>query len=260
MDSLTHIYFAEKLLRSTGLDPAAGICSLFPQIDREPAYFHRMYAHPFFQIKRLAAVGHEVYKTGQIRHGEERGYAWLRFHADRPRMRSFAAEYARRCSVNVPEYDPDNMSVLLAYVSHVYQDIFNNPMQAFLPKFVYPCGSWELWGTLDAIDFRTVLYAPSNIDDFRAEFFDGPLWGTRLSAPALLEALVRKTAEASAIRVPPPIVTDAVASLGIQDGYGDSDLVTALEFLTEHEQSLKMAIRKYACAQRRTGQMVPVRS
>ncbi|MGH2751649.1 MAG: hypothetical protein ACRDK3_12365, partial [Actinomycetota bacterium] len=134
MDSLTHVYFAEKLLKIVGGDRSASVASLFPQIDREPAYFHRMYGHPFFNIARLSEVGTEVYRKGEIPPEHAGVYEWERFLADRPRMLTFAQQFESETGTSISPLGADKLDVILGYVSHTYQDIFNNPMQAFLPN------------------------------------------------------------------------------------------------------------------------------
>lgn len=246
MDSLTHIYFAQKLLVVTGGKVEAAICSLFPQIDREPAYFHRMYGHPLFQVKNLAEVGSYVYKNGDIRQGCESSYEWRRFRDELPRMKSFARLFEEQTGISISSYDADLPSVILGFVSHIYQDIFNNPLQAFLPRFVYPCGKWELWTELDSVNFRTVLYNPENIDAFRTEFFGNPLWNTRLDGPALLRAMVNRTAAASAAPIPSQVIEAAFDSVATDRRPDLGEVREAEAFLLEHEQLLAKMIHKYS--------------
>lgn len=246
MDSLTHIYFAHKLLIITGGDPTAAVCSLFPQIDREPAYYHRMYAHPFSQISKLAEIGRYVYKFGEIQEGYDNSYAWKRFLSDRARMRSFAQDFEEENQLHWSNFDPDRMSILIAYVSHTYQDIFNNPMQAFLPQWTYPSGQWELWSSLGSMDFRTILYSPKNIAAFREEFFRDRLWAVNLDGASLIKAMINRTALASALPIPPFLTDTTFAVLEINSPVSESTVKMAEEFLIEHEQLLSNMMRKYS--------------
>lgn len=245
MDSLTHIYFAHKLLSMTGGDPAAAVCSLFPQIDREPAYYHRMYAHPFFQISKLSEIGTYVYKHTAVKDGND-SYAWRRFYADLSRMRSFVQTFEQETQLNISNFNPDRLSVLIAYVSHTYQDIFNNPMQGFLPHWVYPSGQWKLWSELGAIDFRTALYTPENISAFREEFFASPLWKVTLDGTALIKAMINRTAAASALEIPLKIVDNAFDSLELDLPVDNSEVKAAEQLLIEHEELLSNMMRKYS--------------
>jgi hypothetical protein len=247
VDSLTHVYFAEKLLTITGCDSAAAVCSLFPQIDRQPAYFHRMYGHPYFQIGRLAPLGSEVYRTGAVSSGMESDYASRRFLEERPRMLSYVEQFETETGKRISGYAPDLVSIVIGFASHTYQDIFNNPMQAFLPHGVYPCGKWELWAELDAIDFRTVLYEPSNIKAFRKELFSDPLWNVELQPEALVRAMVNRTAVSSIVTVPASQVEAAFESLALTDPEA-SPTREAEAWLIEHEHLLATMIRKYASA------------
>lgn len=260
MDSLTHVFFAYKLLESSGQDTAAAICSLFPQIDRKPAYLHRMYAHPFFKIRKLAECGADVYKNGRIRAGCEDRYEWIRFMEERSRIISFGKEFGNVSGLCLPEFDPDIRSVLIAYVSHTYQDIFNNPMQAFLPHSVYPCGKWKLWTELDP-DFRIVLYQPSVIGDFRSEFFNDNIWRTRLDPTALIYAMIDRTESASVAKLRGEMVENAFESLGLNLDSGGSETKLAEGFLIEHEALLETLIKKYSSmAKSGVGRIVFVKS
>ena len=244
MDSLTHVYFAHKLLTIADRDPSAAVCSLFPQIDRTPAYFHRMYGHPYFQLGRLAPLGSEVHRTGRVPDGHETDYAARRFLDERPRMLSYADQFETETGIRISSYDPDPASVIIGYASHTYQDIFNNPMQAFLPYAVYPCGKWELWSELHGIDFRPVLYEPGNIKAFRQEFFDDPLWNVKLSAEPLVKAMVNRTAFSSVVLVPPSVVDAAYEALNLRAAE-PSAVREAEAWLAEHENLLSRLIRRY---------------
>jgi hypothetical protein len=246
MDSLTHIFFAHKLLYMAGENTSAAICSLFPQIDREPAYLHRMYAHPFFQISRLAEIGTYVYNTGEIQSGFEKDFDWKRFHDDLPRMKWFAKKFEEETQYKLSKFWSDKLSVLIAYVSHTYQDIFNNPMQAFLPQWVYPCGQWELWSELGAVDFRTVLYVPENISALREELFGASLWTAKANGSALIKAMINRTATTGVLKVPQNVVDNAFESLGLNFCIDPIDLKFAEEILIEHEVLLTSLIRKYS--------------
>lgn len=246
MDSLSHIYFAYKLLTVVHGDVSTAVCSLFPQIDREPAYLHRMYAHPFFMAGRLSGPGAHVYRSGEIMRGCEGEYAWIRFHQDRARMVSFSKQFEEETQLSLGTLSDDLPSITLSYVSHTYVDVFNNPMQAFLPQFPYPCGKWELWTELGAISFRTALYASERISSFREEFFEHPIWNITLDLYALITAMVVRTAEASALPVPDDVVESAVISLGSESMADPSEIETAVEFLVELEGLLVDMMRKHS--------------
>src|SRR6266480_754455 len=107
MDSLTHVYFAHKLLQMAGANKSAAVCSLFPQIDRQPAYFHRMYGHPFLQISRLADIGSQVYRTGAVATNLAGDYAAERFLQERDRMIGYVRQFEAETGQRISNYDPD---------------------------------------------------------------------------------------------------------------------------------------------------------
>jgi len=245
MDSLTHIYFAYKLLKITGGNPSAAVCSLFPQIDRVPAYLHRMYGHPFAQVASLAPIGVSIYWNKNVEEEAQHSYAAVRFREERSRMRKFEAEFEVENGFSLGAVAPDPDSAALAYVSHTYQDIFNNPMQAFLPYSAYPCGKWSLWERVGAIDFRCTLYAAKNIAAFRKEFFAHRIWEAKLEGCSLISAIIAKTADACAVPLKDDVVAAARTSLGIRN-VTHSAFSDALDFLTEHETVLGELIAKYS--------------
>lgn len=246
MDSITHLHFAYRLLSMTGGDPSAAVCSLFPQIDREPAYFHRMYGHPFFQARLVTDIGLRLYGTNATGEGECDPYVARRFVADRLRMAEFFQSFQEDMGFSCQQFRPDRLSAVMAFCSHTYQDVFNNPMQAFLPLSVFPCGKWELWQDLGPVQFRRVLYHPDNISRLREEVFGSRLWDRRLNPGALVHAMIRRTAEFSVARLNDGIIDEAVDSLQLDVTYDSSDLAAAEQFLKEHEDALEAAIRKYS--------------
>jgi hypothetical protein len=263
MDSLSHVYLADRLLVATGGPRSAAICSLLPQVDRVPAYLHRMYAHPFSQATWIVEQGLPVLFDGGVSAhstddavapagGDEQeapvleGYVQRRVASECDRMRSFERQYEADAATLIrSDHPPDETSALLAFVSHTYQDIYNNPMQAFLPHWPYPCGAWELWTELGAIDFRPRLYEPGNIERFRADFFFGELWETQLDALALIHAMVRRTALSCAQPVSEEAIERSLADLGAGDA--DPDAVRlCTEFLERHDQELVAAMRVHS--------------
>jgi hypothetical protein len=54
MDSQTHVEFADQLLAIAGRPAGCAVASLFPQIDRHPHVFHRMYAHTVLSLDRIS--------------------------------------------------------------------------------------------------------------------------------------------------------------------------------------------------------------
>jgi hypothetical protein len=247
MDSLTHIYFAEKLLRACGLDPAAAVASLYPQIDRSPAYFHRMYGHPFYNIARLRDTAIAVTCDRPAPDDPSMAYAAKRYAEERPRMEGFARQFARETGAQSGAPSDDPLSVTIAWASHTYQDIFNNPMQAFLPQVSYPCGKWAFWESLPhPVEFRLHLYDAMSIAAFRAEFFADPIWDRSLEPRALAWGMVDFTRRAAAIELGSGVTEAAFAALDIGAAPTAEDLANVEGFLQQHERLLERLIAKYA--------------
>jgi hypothetical protein len=161
-------------------------------------------------------------------------------------MMSFHSQYFEEIGERAPQYAPDFDSVVLSYVSHVYQDVFNNPMQAFLPRSVYPCGKWEFWAELDFVNFRTTLYADENIRAFRSEMYSAALWQRKLRLPPLLRAMLSRTAATSIVSIPQSLVNEAYEALGVRGDVSSSELSECEEFLVAHENLMMLLIKKYS--------------
>src|SRR2546425_4592806 len=102
MDSWTHVYFAWRLAEISGTAPASASAALFPQIDRNPPYFHRLYAHNFALARDLSKIGQEVMATGKIPAKFKDNYAWKRFRQERPRIVAYREKFSAAAGVTLP--------------------------------------------------------------------------------------------------------------------------------------------------------------
>lgn len=214
MDSTTHVAFAAQLLRLSGGDPAYAVVSLFPQIDRNPPTLHRMYAHTVFQARELAEIGLQRLAATppdaatMAAMASRNGFATRRFSEEQARILSYQHE---------PQWSSTAMNdhVLLAYVSHLYLDTYNQPTQPFAPRSVYCSGQWTLWQALG--EFRLRLYTTGIIDALRAELFDDHWWhgAPKLSAAALTSAMMVRMCSFGLDRLPPTLVQAGQAALNL---------------------------------------------
>jgi hypothetical protein len=242
MDSMTHIYFAANLLDVADEDRRAVACSLFPQIDRTPAYYHRLYAHSIAKAAPVIEASRAAYWP-EISSINETSYLQTRLHEDRDRIRRYVAA-SPYCLEDAQV--PSDLSMRLAFVSHLYNDQFNNPIQAFVPYSVYPSGAWELWESIDAAEFRWYLYERTAIDDFRDETFSAPEWRTTNSGEALIAAMITRLAKASTVSIGQDAIDAAMKSVGILDALGTTQHKEAEELLEEHDQRVCALIRKFS--------------
>src|SRR5262245_657820 len=99
MDSLTHLHFAGRLLGVADLDQAALACALFPQLDRVPAYYHRLYAHQFAQIPRMieAAIASDWWSEDYVARTTG-DYFTRRLAEDRARILRYVRSYQESIS------------------------------------------------------------------------------------------------------------------------------------------------------------------
>jgi hypothetical protein len=242
MDSMTHIYFAANLLKVARLDQRAVACSLFPQIDRTPAYYHRLYAHSIAKAAPIVAASRDVYWSSNAS-PDETSYFQTRLYEDKDRIQRYVVAspyYVDDATV------PSDLSMRLSFVSHLYNDQFNNPIQAFVPYSVYPSGAWNLWESIDAAEFRWYLYERAAIDDFRSETFAGSEWNAVNDGEALIAAMITRLAKASAVSIEQQAVDAAMRSVGVADAVGTIEHKEAVELLQEHDERVCALIRKFS--------------
>ena len=235
MDSLTHVYFAWRLAEVSGTDKASAYAALFPQIDRNPPYFHRLYAHNFALARDLTKIGQEVMASGKIPARFRENYAWKRFLQERPRILAYREKFSVASGLPLPAPGTDALSGAIAYLSHIYFDTYNNPVQAFLPEVVHSCAQVGLWKALNPVAFRLSLYESDNIEAFRKRLYFGSLWETRLEPHALAYALIAQTAATCFVDVPSRLVKKTYRALGIGEPPDGKDLRAAREFIREKE-------------------------
>jgi hypothetical protein len=243
MDSLTHVYFAWRLAEVSATDPASAYASLFPQIDRNPPYFHRLYAHNFGLARDLSKIGQEVMSTGRIPTKFKDNYVWKRFLEERPRILSYRQKFSKASGVSLPAPGTDALSGAIAYLSHIYFDTYNNPVQAFLPEIVHSCAQVELWQSLNPVAFRLSLYQSDNLEAFRKRLYFSNLWDARLEPHALAYALVEQTAASCFVKVSRLLVKKTNDGLGIGGRPDAADLHEAQEFMREaHALTTKLTL------------------
>ena len=211
MDSQTHVEFAEKLLGFSHNPPAYAVASLFPQIDRYPHVFHRMYAHTVLKAKRLSETGLRVLSRDDCPE-DGQPYAVRRFKEEKARF----VEYMARQGWILPEIDPRaHEAALLAYVSHLYLDTYNQPTQPFAPVSIYCAGQWTLWEQIG--DFRLTLYTTPVIGRLRHDLMTHPLWNQAdtFSPSVQIEAMLQRLWRQSMGKIDEAIVAPSMEALGL---------------------------------------------
>jgi hypothetical protein len=243
----THVVLSAKLLESCGLEKGSAIYSVIPVIDKEPPHFHRVYAHilsnqPEFLDVAIELFGSEEVKTrnfealgrkvenkiGELRKElqsisangleerrrlENKIYAYKRITEETPTFVQHA-EMAGQIvgDSSVSQISQDKMSAAVSLLSHIYFDLWNNPVQVFLPECSYCSAQWKFWDNVDYMKFRSEFYKPENISAFRREIAQSPVWNCRLKPEALIKALIIRLGELSEPSVPYETV-----DMGIRD-------------------------------------------
>jgi hypothetical protein len=202
MDTLTHIEFAQSLLHSARASDWHAIACLFPQIDREPPTLHRLHAHALRKAPWLTRMGLNALAGATDEAVATCRYEWERFHIEKPRLLTYAERFALTRTEEI-----DSLAGQVAFVSHLYLDTFNQPVQAFTPFTAAGSGQYALWERLG--DFRKELYVGPAITDLRAEFRQRTPVARHSASPALwLRAMTWRLRDLSLTPIDPRLVEE----------------------------------------------------
>ena len=197
MDHLTHIGMAYKLLKSCGCDKRAALYSLLPAIDREPAHFHRVYAHIISNFPKILTTAIHVFSDNSVP-VDKNSYEYKRISDDKKyflRLTRAASSITNDNSISDPCSDKVSGGVTL--LSHIYFDTFNNPVQAFLPESVCSSGQWEFWKNVGYLTFRSKFYREDVIQTFREQLFNDKIWNTKVDPYTLVKAMIIRMGDLS---------------------------------------------------------------
>jgi hypothetical protein len=214
MDWQTHVILAGKLLRSCGLDEGACIYSVLPAIDIEPIHYHRQYAHLLANAPVLLDASMEVFNRPETKARDFKALkVWVDAkvsslekerdailgNAGASRMEKLDArnrvyfyrrvgdeaegfikrELAGALDILGPraaDISSDRTACALSLISHVYYDMFNNPVGVFIPLAANYSAHWELWEEIDYLQFKATFYNKEIISPFRKQISASDVW------------------------------------------------------------------------------------
>lgn len=275
MDWGTHVVLSAKLLESCGLDKGAAVYSIIPVIDKEPPHFHRVYAHILSNQPEFLDVALEMFDSDDVRSRdfpnlnknveekikglteelekhindgyearhriENKIYAYRRIAEEMPVFIKHVDAAGRIVGdSSVQTIARHKLSAALSLLSHIYFDLWNNPVQVFLPDCSYCSAQWEFWTDIDYMNFRSNFYKAKSIDTFRKEIAASPVWKKGLKPEALIKAIIIRLGELGRPTIPYEVVDmgirDFMRYLGINE-YQRSD--RELEFCHELEATIR---------------------
>jgi len=228
MDWQTHVVLSARLLESCGLDLGAALYANLPVIDAQPAHYHRVYAHilcnqPSILEAAMELLGSAAMQQGNFQAlsahsaravGELRGklgstttweqrneleksiYAYTRVAEEAATFKGLADKAAEIVgNPAVSRFTADRMSAAVSLTSHLFFDVYNNPVQAFLPDSPYCSAQWEFWDRVDYLRFRGEFYSEPHIGDFRRWAIALPLWQARLDPAKIIKSIIIRLGE-----------------------------------------------------------------
>lgn len=247
MDWGTHVVLAAKLLECCNLDKGAAIYSVIPVIDKEPAHFHRVYAHILENQPDFLDIALEIFGSDEVKERdydamkrtvdkkidelnfqilslpsdnykekrmlEKKIYAYKRITEDTPVFMKHAGDACELVKdESVMRISCDKLSAAVSLLSHTYFDTWNNPIQLFLPDCSYCSAQWSFWDNIDYMRFRGDFYKSENIVKFRKDIVKAGVWNLKLRPEALIKALIIRLGEMGQPAIPYEIV-----DMGIRD-------------------------------------------
>ncbi|HEV8663973.1 MAG TPA: hypothetical protein VGT06_12670 [Candidatus Methylomirabilis sp.] len=214
MDWETHIVLAGKLLEACALPKGAAIYSVLPVIDIEPIHYHRQYAHLLANQPLMVEIAGDIFATPECRtrdfpalrrrmaavvtdleaaaaaaqtdptaspfeklEARNRAYFTRRIAEDAEHF--ITTELAGAVKVLGPEaaeISTDRLAASLSLVSHTYFDTFNNPVGVFLPLAANYSAHWDLFASIDYLEYKASFYRPDVIRPFRRAMHDSDVW------------------------------------------------------------------------------------
>lgn len=248
MDHVTHLVLAYKLLKSCGCHPGSSIHSVLPALDREPAHFHRVYAHLISNFPKMLTTSTQIF----CNHWplglpiDKKSYEYDRISVDREYYLSMVKETSVLVGDDsILEFSQRQVGGGLALLSHLYFDTYNNPVQAFLPESVYPSGQWDFWKTVDYMLFRTKFYTDKAVSIFRKGVLDSDVWNVTVDPFRMIKAVIIRLGDMCI-----PMPGYEVVDLKIKEylgflGYNKYErVIKELQFCRELETEIEALIRQ----------------
>lgn len=242
LDSVTHVLFAYKLLKCCGYNGRDGICSLLPTLDREPFYFHRTYFHTLFSLPELVRT-----TSNLINNGVKTEHFLLRKTSDY--QKHFQNIYKKAMTYveeDLPALYSDKESAIIAALSHLYLDTFNNPVQAFIPRAFFCSGQWSFWENIDYVTFKMKFYKKKILNKFQRQLIQEDTWNRRINQSALVKSLIIRLWEMSKPSIPVSVLesylNEYCSFLGIKNE--KSNLKDEKKFCLQLEKNIADLIGK----------------
>jgi hypothetical protein len=248
MDWQTHVILAAKLLRTCDCDVGAAIYSNLPAIDSKPAHFHRVYAHILANQPKILDAGIEIF-SGKKTGVDKNSYEYLRIKEEEAKFRELI-EKAKDIikSDEVTNVTNDKISAALSLISHLYFDMFNNPVQAFLPSTSFSSAQWAFWDKIDYMKFRNEFYEDGVIDSFRKNIAKSEIWDTKLDPIAMIKTMIIRIGEMGMPGISYTLIDETVADfirylLG-EDYKGHISIAESYPFCIKLEKEIIKAIEE----------------
>lgn len=222
MDWETHIVLAGKMLEACALPKGAAIYAVLPVVDIEPVHYHRQYAHLLANQPLMVEVAADLFATPECRARdfpalrqrmipvvadlegaaaaaqadpaashferlEARNRAYFTRRIAEEAEHFITVELAGAVEILGPEaaaISTDRLAATLSLASHTYFDTFNNPVGVFIPLAANYSAHWDLFASIDYLEYKASFYRPEVIRPFRRAMDESDVWRRPFQAEA----------------------------------------------------------------------------
>lgn len=248
MDSVTHLYVANFFLEKTDSNIGASIYSLLPIIDRKPPHFHRLFGHCIINFPEMLQIAIDIISQSKNINNnnlinEKKIYIHQRLNEEFSDMKKLCSNIQYIDKKKLVMFSKNFDEALLALMSHIYIDVFNNPVQVFVPNSVYCSGQWDFWKEIDFNYFRKELYKEEKLHHFWKDLIEMDINIERkFSKQALVQAQMIRLGQLSIPLINHTIIKDFLSLLKINES--QEQIFDALDFCLKFENNFKHLIKK----------------
>ena len=181
VDNQTHLAFAYKLLDLCQCDADASIYSLLPSIDYNTTYLKGIYAHCLQNLPNIVDCGIEIFTQINKKKNSRNSFEYLMIKKEKDNfINQFSVFNDLFIKNRQSKISSDLKGAVLSYLSHIYLDCFNRPVQFFIPDSTLCSGQWEMWNSFDYLKFMKNISNNNFMISLRNNLINSDIWQTKI--------------------------------------------------------------------------------
>ena len=278
MNTTIYLNFAKFILKCCGVDERAAYLANIPAIISRTKTHDDLFNHTLFHIPNMVEITGNVFSTvgkeknnpnpaskylepvmGRLKqdlnnssnsmesyHYKKQLFFYNQILNDYQAIETQYLKFAAPTTLPDPEFFEENRQALfLAFLSHIYFDLWVTPRQLFFPDSATCSGSWRFWEGIDYFRLTEWMCYPREGDDPFLKIYGSSMPDEKLEALALIKAMIIRMGE----RGSPPVEYRTVdwsirAFLRYLGAGGYKRVDTELEFLQKYEADTQSVLKE----------------